>query len=252
MNSLPDEFENFLSGPAIILSLARHKEVRYQYTLEKLTSAGFTNITYFEGTDGFVEDTGKVSSELNIKFIPRILSEKGSIGFTLSCIRIWKKIVEESLPYLIIFEDDALPEPNFKTLAKQWYDETPKKLDFMYMGSSCHNTPDTLKYLGKKVIVHPIFCTHAYVVTYEGAKKALQLSYESCKKDGVDKGDCEIISWMYRNNIIWYVWNNRGVFPISFPKGDKTKDSTIEVRDNGLIYQNQKQGSSIHCKDIVF
>lgn len=260
MNTIPDNFDDFLQGNSIILSLSRHKNTRYDYTLKKLKDAGFTNISYFEGTDGFNDDILSISKELNITLSDTMLAnyksiipEKradGFLGFTLSCIRIWKKVVDEELPYLIIFEDDALPEVNFKNIARQWYDETPKTFDFMFMGSSWHDNDENKCYYGKRIITYPCFCTHAYVITNEGARNALRLANISSQKNGIDKGDCEMIIWMRNKLINYYVWNNRGLHNVSYPNVDKNNDSVISTRNNGLIYQNFRLGTTIHTPEI--
>jgi len=261
MNSVPSNFDDFLKGPAVILGLSRHRTTRYDYTLQKLQDAGFTSLSYFEGTDGFNDDIVSISNELNIRLRDTMMADyksnipenrsDGSLGFTLSCIRIWKKVVDEGLPFLIIFEDDALPEANFKNIARQWYDETPKTFDFMFMGSGWHDHEENKAYYGQRIISYPCFCTHAYVITNEGAKKALRLANITSQKNGVDKGDCEMIVWMRQNNINYYVWNNRGVHMISYPTADKHTDSVIKARDNGLIYQNYKLGTTIHTPEIL-
>ena len=238
MNSLPLNFEEFLNGPAIILSLPEYKDTRYEYTKKKLNDVGFTNINYFQGIHGYNDDINKISNELNINFTSEVKTLKGCIGCLLSSIQIWKKIVDEDLPYLIIFEDDALPEPEFKTMAKEWYDETPKQLHALYLGSQFYDD----KYNGIKVVSSPCFCTHAYVLTNAGAKRFLELSLNN---NNLDRVDCEMMRWQNEKLIVWYNWNNIGIYNKSFPNNIPNIDSIFTPRDNGLIYQNYKFESAI-------
>jgi len=248
--SIPNNFDDFLNGPAIILGLSNHK-YRYEYTLLKLKAAGFNNISFFEGTNGRTDDIETISKSLNLGFLESIKMDKPSVGFTISCVRIWNKIVDENLPYLIIFEDDALPEPDFKNIAKEWYDKTPKEFDFLYLGSQLYlgdNPQFTKKNHGKHVIKEQCYCTHAYVVTQNGAIRALELVKESSNKNALNKGDCQILEWMRSNKIVWYNWNNIGIINKSFPIGInniRNHDSIYRYRDDGLIYQNYKFNSII-------
>ena len=243
---LPESFDEFLNGPAVLLGLLRHKE-RADYSLKKLNDAGFNNVSFISGIDGFVEDLDKVSKELNINILPHILKEKGCAGFTLSCVMLWKKIIDEDLPYLTIFEDDALPHPNFRTVAKDWYDLTPKDLELMYIGSQSDDGTDN------KIIQAPCFCTHAYVVTQVGARKLMELAMRDSNDKGVDKGDCAIIQWMHKKQLNWRIWNTKNMkFITPFKVAhSNTEDSIWPHRDNGLIYQNSLLGSSISGLKLV-
>jgi len=246
---LPDSFDEFMKGASVMLMLERHS-FRADYSRKKLQEVGFNNITYFHGTDGFTEDLPSVCAELNVKIMDDIIKEKGSAGFTLSCIRLWKKILDENLPFLIIFEDDALPHPAFNTIAKTWYDKTPKNIDLLYLGAQGDPSEGTYNH----IIQIPCFCTHAYVVTNAGAKRLMELVQIESSGKGVNKGDCAIIEWMWKKLLNWSIWNWKGSdftfpFPLKEPR-DATMDSSWPWRENGLIYQNSFLGSTIHSKEI--
>jgi GR25 family glycosyltransferase involved in LPS biosynthesis len=249
---LPDQFSDFMKGPAVMLGLKRHMN-RYEYSKQKLAEVGFTDVKFFEGVDGFKEDLGKVCTELNVKIQADIFkNQRGPTGFTLSCIKIWKKIVDERLPYLIIFEDDALPDPRFRQIAKRWYDKTPKNIDLMYMGSQCNPEKDDV---GQDVIKNACFCTHAYVITQKGAATLMKLVEVASKGEGVDKGDCALIQWMWKKQLDWRIWNNQVKdykipFPVLAPT-DAKADAVFHHRDNGLIFQNAFLGSTIHALHVV-
>lgn len=248
---LPESFDDFMKGDAIMLMLKRHQS-RADYSKKKLEDVGF-QVKFFEGTDGFTEDLELVCKELNVKIMPHIFTQKGATGFTLSCIRIWKKIINEKLPYLIIFEDDALPHPNFKEIANEWYSKTDKDIDILYIGSQSSITESDRGY----IIRGTCFCTHAYVITNKGAHRLMQLVDEESNKNGVDKGDCALIQWQHNKKIDWRIWNTKEInfimpYPVLSPTRDLQQDAIWIHRDNGLIYQNALLGSSIHRIDLSY
>ena len=247
---IPESFDAFMKSRAIMLMLKRHQH-RAEYSQSKLESVGF-QIDLFEGVDGFTEDLESVCRELNVKIMPHIFTQQGSTGFTLSCIRIWKKIIDENLPYLTIFEDDALPHPDFKNIANEWYSRTDKDIDLLYLGSQSSITEQDRGH----IIRGTCFCTHAYVVTNKGAKKLMKLVEEASKNEGVDKGDCAVIQWQHAKKLDWRIWNNKEIgfkmpYPVSNPSNDITQDTIWIHRDNGLIYQNALLGSSIHGFNLI-
>jgi GR25 family glycosyltransferase involved in LPS biosynthesis len=236
---LPNSFEEFLKGPAVVVSLKRSHETRGKYTLNLLQEAGFENCKIFDGFDGYKENIDEVIAQRNLKYSPIHQFAKGQKGCGISHMNLWKKILDENLDYLIIFEDDALPEPKFKEIAKTWYNHTPKDIDLCYMGSIAweHEHPQIW---GKHISFNSTFCTHAYIVTNNFAKKAFGLIRQSCEKEGLDNIDSEMKKWCDRGQISWCTWNNKGVFNSILP---------IEMihgyRNNGLIYQNANFDSII-------
>jgi GR25 family glycosyltransferase involved in LPS biosynthesis len=247
---LPDSFEELMKSKSIMLMLKRYQH-RAEYSRSKLESVGF-QVEFFEGVDGFTEDLESVSKELNVKIMSDIFKEKGSTGFTLSCVRIWKKIIDENLRYLIVFEDDALPHPNFKQIANEWYSKTDKDIDLLYLGSQSSITKNDRDF----IIRGTCFCTHAYVITNKGARKLMNLVAEASNGKGLDKGDCALIQWQQKGKLDWRIWNNKEIgfvmpYPVLKPSNDLKEDAIWIHRDNGLIYQNALLGSTIHCLNLT-
>jgi len=178
-----------------------------------------------------------------------IKNELGGIGFTLTTLFLWKKIIDENLPYLLIFEDDVLPHPQIGVLGEEFWRETPRDWDFLFLGS------DMDCKVQDKVVSIPCFCTHAYLVSNKGAKRAFELIDKD--HDGIDKADCQLIVWMNNNLIKWYCWNGNSV-----PKPYKTsKDSSISNEDNhiiweekgdGIFYQDYKLGTTIFREEVYY
>lgn len=94
----------------------------------------------------------------------------GEIGCMVSHIKIWERIVKEGLQKTLILEDDFNPQGNISLL------EEPKvEYDIAYLGRWKVDKNAEEEHVGGSW-VRPIasYCTHAYVVTLEGAKKLLK------------------------------------------------------------------------------
>lgn len=257
---LPESFDEYLNGNAYIISLKRH-EWRGKLCIDHLKNAGFQNIQIFDAIDGFKDDITKYEKELGLVFHPDVYP--GAKGASASMLTLYKKVVDEKLPFLTIFEDDALPHPNFKVIGNNWYSKTKKNVDFLFLGSQFNSTQCP----GVYVVEAPAFCLHAYTITYNGAVKALKLCKLSSTTirphrtqfPGVDILDCEVNYWMHKNLINWQNWNIEGILEYPFPvighriENDQVdKDSIRGGRCQGLIWQNLRSGSCIHGEEIVY
>ena len=251
---LPESFDDFLKGPSVVISLKRSQETRGNYTLKLLQETGFENCKLFDAFDGYSDDLEIVIKERNLKYTPIHNFCRGQKGCGISHMNIWKMVLDENLDYITIFEDDALPEHNFKEFAKSWYSHTPKNIDLCYLGSIAweHEYPQIY---GKQITYNPTFCAHAYVVTKNFARKALNLIKQSCENGGIDNIDSEMKIWCDRNQISFCVWNNKGIFTSKIPlynSEDNSQDTIHHSKNNGLIYQNAKLGSVISSAEIKY
>lgn len=103
----------------------------------------------------------------------------GHIACALSHIALWKKVVAEGLPHACIFEDDA------QIVRAWWHRPWPATADFVFLsdrvpGLVPHHIKSTDK-LDAHLAEHPYIplapgCgTEAYIVTQQGAQKALAI-----------------------------------------------------------------------------
>jgi glycosyl transferase family 25 len=111
----------------------------------------------------------------------------GMVGCGASHINIWKRVVEENMPYAIVLEDDALLAPDFVEVAKAALRDVPDDYHLLLLG--CFNCSEASQALirgardalrstpapkrpapsGLREIV--MFSgTHAYVVSRSGAQ----------------------------------------------------------------------------------
>jgi GR25 family glycosyltransferase involved in LPS biosynthesis len=93
----------------------------------------------------------------------------GEVGCMVSHIHIWERIVAEGLDRVLILEDDFNPLNKISDL-----EEPTEDFDIAYLGRWKISKNAKEKSIGGSwVIPSASYCTHAYVVTLEGAKKLL-------------------------------------------------------------------------------
>jgi hypothetical protein len=259
-NRLPDSFDEFLNGKGFVISLKRHLW-RGEHTLNLLKDVGFQNLEIFDAIDGFNDKTD-YESKLGLALHPDVYP--GARGATLSMILLYKKVIDENLPYIFVFEDDALPHKEFKTIGEFWYNRSDKNVDFLFLGSQF----DPKKFPNQPVIKTSSFCLHAYCITNAGAKRAMELLKQSSisKREnrppypGVDILDLEVIYWMAKDFITWQNWNIEGIVshtyeiiePPDYESKSKNTDCIRSGRHAGLIWQNLRCGSCIHEQQIIY
>ena len=94
----------------------------------------------------------------------------GEIGCMVSHIHVWERIVAEGLKRTLILEDDFLGNGEIGKL-----DEPTVDFDIAYLGRwKINKKAEEASVGGSWVTPTASYCTHAYVVTLEGAKKLLK------------------------------------------------------------------------------
>ncbi len=251
-------FEELLQNGGVILSLARY-QYRFLHTKQRLEEVGFQNLHFYKGFDGFQEDLSGVALQLGFSgvYAQDIASRPGNIACTLSHISLWKKVVDEQLPYLLIFEDDALPHPNFRQLAPAWWEKTPQDLDIILLGNQMNTEIQELYDTNTLIVKHPAFCLHAYIVTQKGAQRLLEL----VRAQSILKmNDVQVMDWMFQRLLQFVCWNGTWLekpYPVFtqetlLEKALQTTDMIVERRDTGLIYQNFCLGHTLSQKNPIF
>src|SRR5450755_3425718 len=234
--------------------LPRHR-ARAEYSLAKLREVGFANIVLTEGADAYTADVRQIAATEGWSFRPDLTP--GEVGSSLAMFRLWRQVIDQGLPYLLIFEDDVLPRPDLGSLGPGYWAETPRDIDFVLLGNQMTVEPDDRD---RRVVRALSWTSHAYIVTREGARRSLELltSPELCA-GGSDVADTQIRHWMSQELIRWVCWNGTGlpkVFPTSFEIGHTFSGTPYDVawspRDTGLFYQNFMLGSTIRDPEAVW
>lgn len=94
----------------------------------------------------------------------------GEIGCMVSHIKVWERIVAEGLERTLILEDDFKGNGQMADL-----DEPTVDFDIAYLGRwKINKKAEEVSAGGSWVTPTASYCTHAYIVTLEGAKKLLK------------------------------------------------------------------------------
>lgn len=235
--------------PAFVIHLQSCAN-RKQFFMKNITAAGFKDIRIFDGVNG-----KDIHSRINaiLKFDNLVFDTEvteGSTGCVLSHLCLLKHIIDNNIEIATIFEDDVWFHPEWKFLSNEYYSETPSDFDVLFIGNgldSCRVSPETTP----KITTESCWCTHAYIIKLEGAKKLLSalLNWDYKNFNHAMRG--KTLSGLYcidimikdtQNNILnktipqlftWYCWNGTKypykptLFPIS---GN-------DNRNTGLVFQ---------------
>lgn len=249
---LPDRFDQLLGSEAFMIYLQRHR-ARAEYSLGKLHQVGFCNVTLFEGLDASTGDAVQTAETEGLLVSPD--ARPGEVALAVSTLRLWRRIVGERRPYAAIFEDDVLPHPDIARLGPLYWHETPRELDFLLLGSEMIVAPSPTDPL---VVAVPAQTTHAYVVTLEGARRALALVAIRARLLGHETRciDVDMAGWMRAGLIRFGCWNGSRLEPpfpaVAVGVDPESNDVAWPGRDTGLFYQNLKLGSTIWTPEVVW
>lgn len=237
-------WKDIQSCPVYVINLERRKD-RLDTCMHRIKDAGFTNVQRFHAIDALNDDLNKAwgqhgSPKLN-KNDQGFVEHIGRQGVALSHYGIWKNMIDNNVPYVVVFEDDVEFHKDWHNLGEIYWNHSPRDFDILFMGCQM-NIP-----MDGNIVVTPVFCLHAYVITLNGAK----IMYDLCVNDpnGTYTIDCMIIDHMkatFATNgkhypFKWYAWNGR-MFPD--PNTDKP-DSKWALRNDGLVFQDSDLGTDI-------
>jgi hypothetical protein len=252
--AIPQTFAELKARGGVMMYLPRHR-ARAEYSLAKLREVGFANVVLTEGVDAYAADARQIAATEGWSFRPDV--NPGAVGCALSKFRLWRRVVDQGLPYLLIFEDDVLPRPDLGILGPRYWADTPRDVDFVFLGNQMTVEPDDR---GRRVVRALSWTSHAYIITREGAHRSLELlASPELREVGSDVSDTQVRHWMSQELIRWACWNGTSlpkVFPTSFEIGHTFSGAPYDVawsaRDTGLFYQNFMLGSTIQDPNTVW
>jgi GR25 family glycosyltransferase involved in LPS biosynthesis len=236
-NTQKSPIESLYEDPCFIVSIDRCIN-RYDFAYKNVSDAGFKNITRFVGVDAAVDNLEHAwavhgNPKLNEKDTEFVYEWKGKQGCMLSHLNIWKQIIDNKTPRVTVFEDDVRFHSEWKLFAPQYMQHTPNDYHILYLGSQIELPTPHL------IAIVPVYCTHAYVITYEGAKHLYNLIMTS--PGGVYTIDIMFYDLMWKamynrsyNPFIWYVWNGTQIPDQKY----HTRDPSKQKRNQGLVFQD--------------
>lgn len=135
---------------------------------------------FFEGVDGFNLNQEELLRVCNQKWANRHIGRlllPGEIGCALSHLGVYRRIVDQKLPFALVLEDDAQLLPAVVPVLKVFEQRMSSNTGSLYLlsgGAELEET--TLMLTGEYIMARVIsaaYLAHAYVVSLEGAKRLL-------------------------------------------------------------------------------
>ena len=220
----------FQEIPAFVIS-CKGDEERRSATEKRFQEQGLA-FTFFDASDGHHLPAEVFEAE-NI-----FLEHPGARGVTLSHMRLWRKMAEEDIPLMAIYEDDVIFHRQFLYFADvMWNMTAHRDSSISFMGYCCYHGGKGHREM--KPGVHEFFpmALHAYIISrpvaiwflenlgkvVESIDIQMQKVYQTLKPD-------------FKS----YVWWN-GVFMEL-----EQKSSRFNVYFNGFCYQDHDIQMSIH------
>jgi hypothetical protein len=249
LSPLPASFAELQDSEATMLYLPRLRH-RAGHSLLKLRKVGFRKVVPEAGVDAALEDARAAAIRDGWRFEPERADTE--VAFSVGMLRIWQRVVDDALPYLLIFEDDVLPHPDIERLGPAYWDDTPRDADFVFMGNQMA-PQEVVHHANDRVVAIPAWCLHAFVITQQGAREGLARlrADQAADPDGLAILDAEMKRWMAGERVRYACWNGT-MLPRVFPRSDEVPgdgehmpDIAWAGRDTGLFFQNFALGSAI-------
>jgi glycosyl transferase family 25 len=259
------DFNTILNSPAFVIHIPELSPERTEFFKKNITEAGFKNLIIFNGVNAknYEEVTKITSNYYNIKFEKSLAS--GQIGCFLSHLKLYNHIIRNNIQIATIFEDDVYFHPQWHQLAHNYYNNTPKNYDILFIGNQiekCSIDNNTVPLINTE----STFCTHAYIITYEGAKKLVNLlinwdyytkenhEYIGHPLTGLFAIDIIIKNIQDRINkktlkplLKWYCWNGCKFIC----KDNKLPLTGFKCRNTGLVFQSDNFKTTVYIIDSV-
>ena len=252
------DFNFILKQPAFVIHIEELSPDRTTFFTNNIINAGYTDMRIFEGVKASdCEQLNKCITEFGNVKLHKDLGN-GQKGCLFSHLKLYKHIISNNIQICTIFEDDVHFHPEWNNLAYNYYNNTPKNFDILFIG----NQLDECKNINQRSIINTLstFCTHAYIITIQGAKKMLGYllnwdyhTSDSTKYVGHPLTGLFCIDIMIKNiqdrmnqkklrkYINWYCWNGTR-FPCDF---NRLPLKGNDIRNTGLVFQSDNFKTTI-------
>ena len=241
--SHPRSWPAVLEAPAFVINLEARPE-RLVASVDEVRRAGFRDVRRFAAINAYDPDVLQEAwrargSPAFAAWDEEFTALPGKQGCFLSHLALWDEIIASGLPFACVFEDDVLFHQHWSRLAPTYFDFTPADYDILYFGSQ-------IVVAGTGLVRRvPGYCTHAYLVTNEGARRLRSLLLDD--PNGVATIDIMLIQHQWQDHIgnraapfAWYAWDGT-----TFPDQRATGHPRWEIRNTGLVFQDYAFGSDV-------
>lgn len=161
--------------PHIVISLRQSVERRnaLRKEFEKINKKPI----FFDAVDG----RSKTEDELRLLTHAPLVMKKGEVGCALSHLQVYKRMIEEDLPLLWVFEDDVIIKKTFAAIlpylerfAHEYMKGRPAVLLPWTMQRVTHKVADLSTEISVYHSIYGIYA-HAYLITKEAAANILKI-----------------------------------------------------------------------------
>ena len=164
-----------------VISLPRCTDRRNR--IEKCFKKAKLDFEWWDGFDGAVEPHSEFKKYVDFETAKKTWKgfRYGGVGCDISHVKLLQKIVDEKIPQAIIFEDDAIFEPDLFDVIKKSDNFLPPDWGVCLLGYGNH--PHKLFQITKPIdgtnysygkMYKMVSGTYGYMVTLKGAKKLLK------------------------------------------------------------------------------
>jgi glycosyl transferase family 25 len=178
-NKIVESFSNNSIIPIYVISLEKSTD-RREYINNLLKDVQFLYLNGIDGSDIKEEDLYLKDKYVDIHYT----YSKGELGCLLSHIKLLKQISESENDISLIFEDDIIFKNNLNIIDTLHIIKNIKNIheyDIIYLGHCFEDvhTNETIDEITYNNNIYRIaesvkpFCTHAYIITKNGAQKIM-------------------------------------------------------------------------------
>ncbi|MFM9107485.1 MAG: glycosyltransferase family 25 protein [Chloroflexota bacterium] len=223
-SGLPATWQEVLDAPAFVINLDRTPD-RMEQMLVRLAEAGFTDVRRVRGVDGLIPaDLERGWAALGDPPLSEACIEPNRLGGR-PCLQaafashglLWRRIVDEGIPFCTIFEDDAAFHAGWADLAPGYYAETPRGAEVVWLGSWAFGADLT----DAKVVTMPVLGFNSLLVSNAGARRLLDLTIGD--PAGAYAFDCMVRDRQYAmlergdRALDWVAWSRPAAEDPAFP-----------------------------------
>jgi GR25 family glycosyltransferase involved in LPS biosynthesis len=247
-----------LASPCFIVHLPKHTERIPVY--QRIQEAGFQKIYWYPAVRGDqLPSIRQAMARLQLGKLDHGIST-GALGCLLSHLCLLQQIIQEEIPVATIFEDDVLFHPEWSTLAPQYFEKMVEEYpgyEVVFLGNQLDRCR-VFREPGPMLTQEPVYCTHAYVVTLEGARRMLicllEWNYRDNSYTGLTLIDVMIKKLQFNSNyglnkqiFQWYSWNGTK-YPSIY---NKLPITNLTCRNTGLVFQDTRFPSMVQRTEVV-
>jgi GR25 family glycosyltransferase involved in LPS biosynthesis len=230
----------------IVINLERDLK-RRNLVLDELESHGFTNVNTFNAIDAKKTDSEYIFAELGLyeRFGNKMELPLNFKGAFASHYKVWKQVRDGNEDRKFIFEDDVIFSSEFNELFSNYVDDLPDEdWDIIFVGYGIEKCYE--KFMNSKYIHMPVFGSHAYILSKNGAKKII---HHWTNRDVIRQGlsdwrkhrviHCDtFVKFLIQSNLLKTVCFNYKQTEYKVIHGDQKENNSIfDHAQWGLVYQ---------------